>query len=378
MQYTGRPTYESYCPSHCLKTWKDHLPFQALLEAGKVKCQWCGDTIEQYQFIYRCDNRECIKCVCYYCHWSGEEYCKVDDCHLRFRFLCSEHHDIEYDGELCSSCFIPGIANMFAGLRLSDPSDAVLDLKKGMKQKYFPTDALKFNTHDASMKLRVVSFNINGKSPVAGRKIVGDAFLSCCRADVVLLQDSTWIPSKVMGHFGQTDEEQHYTRYTVAGESKEASVAFDQDKFELAYHLKEPHYYASLRSQHAEMGQLIMKVTRSDAFYRDLADMLSRICIVALRCKKNFRKMFIATSYHGMYKNANETYKRTAIKWVFAMSGLFNLPFIVGGDFNYDLNNIPAYMGLLMPTHIHDPRRPNWFDWIVPSRGKPMLFLLSI
>jgi hypothetical protein len=270
----------------------------------------------------------------------------------------------------------------FSSLSLTDDSK-LKGVKEEISKKLTLCQGLvarSFNRPHATL----VSMNINGstagKQSSAGnparRRIIGESFLAACQADIVLFQDSNWKPDKVIVHFNAIFTSR---RYAAIGE-RCAFVVFDQCKYKQVavptaglfsaknlkqkiaaqhFDLRDPRY--ALRSR-GTPAQLVLSAINYT---------LERLTMVLLQEITTDRRIIVC-SYHGPYR-CTELHTIACASWAYALvidwARQCNCQFIIGGDFNADVEDLAP----VLPTHNHDPRRPNLYDWILPSSPTVLL-----
>lgn len=241
--------------------------------------------------------------------------------------------------------------------------------------------ALSRSSLSTAVERVVVSMNINGSNSGTGdsdrRKVIGEAFLASCQADVILIQESPWTSKNIAKHFGdergfEMDAHQMKKVYDCyeCTNLKDASILVDRNTFNVEWQLTRASDFSSFvpsRNSGISFGSLPHLVSANYVtITANIYFLLERATFLRLRDIETGR-VLVVCSYHGPYKVDDATSSACA-DWIFQLTAWFaqGENYVVGGDFNIDIEQKLPTLPVL-PTHHHHPSRPNHYDWIVPS-----------
>ena len=174
--------------------------------------------------------QKCFGFVCLECADKFDPSYRCLDCNKLFSFICYKH-GTRAVSQRCNTCV--GLMEYSALDKVYDWGNTISEIKRQSHGRVSLQDSL--SSKSTKGLLKVVSFNVNGSTKkhaygavgnLQRRKLVGEAFVTACQGDVILLQDSPWEPTHIMLHFNTPHQ------YNVVG-SKCAAVAFDKNKFDL-------------------------------------------------------------------------------------------------------------------------------------------------
>lgn len=334
-------------------------------------CELCSDEVSISTGRFCCQEPACLNVVCLDCVSKNIDEKRCVSCHHLFLTFCSSHHCRKRGTQTCNSCLIH---SKFSAMSMHGVSKDIIqgkieDMKQQAHQHLSFEEALSQKSFTGATR-KIVSFNINGSSAkgnVQRRKIVGEAFLAACKADIILLQDSPWSESKIMNHFNEDEAVRHYE---VVG-SKCAAIAFDTKTFQQHDHanrttdyetFKPPEEYEDI--EFYEIGHSV--AAKDNRVLANIFYLLDRTTIMVLR-EIGTDTLIVVASYHGPWSSVSETLAQQIRLWLESLvawyGSTFKCEYILGGDFNIDISHCAS----VIPTHNHDPRRANNLDWIVVS-----------
>ena len=312
-----------------------------------------------------CVEPGCSNVMCMSCEY--QKRCK--SCKFQFLPFCASHYHRGKGEQNCNNCL--GVFK-FSALSLDDVDDEKIieDMKQQTHQRVSLGELLPQKSFTEKTR-KVISFNINGKSIVGNarrRKIIGEAFLAACQADIILLQDSSWKQSKILDHFN----ENHNVRQYLPVGTRCAAIAYDEKSFKMHAHADRGFDYTAFAPPAAYANMCFHNsghntAANKNAVLANIYYLLERATIIVLEEVDSENSIIVVASYHGPWKGVSATEAVGICKWLVSLIGwyasIYKCEYLLGGDFNIDITDCVD----VMPTHNHDPRRTNHLDWIVPS-----------
>lgn len=228
--------------------------------------------------------------------------------------------------------------------------------------------------------ISLVVWNVGGPSAGKGtaskRKRVITGLLESKQPSLVLVQEFSWI--KIKRH--NTWKDAHITdRYEYIGH-KEACILYDTDELEVKDLTKE-----------TEIRTILEKMLRKEELSPGFTP-LGRMCLSEIKTTETTKGVptthFLCVSWHGSH---NSRKKADLLKefenflvFMEAIEDHYDLPLLIGGDFNLQYKDIPEKFknsGSGLIAHMYDPlkrRRSRLIDFYIGSSTLPLSEIAAV
>ena len=196
----------------------------------------------------------------------------------------------------------------------------------------------------SSSTLKVMLFNINGKSPAAARNVLVPRIVEKMNPDILLLQETT--TDKLVAALAAEGREYEQVH---SSNKKESRILYDTNVFERVERESDELDKAIVRALHHAQGeepQMQLKPKDGNPRVIGIRKLLNdRVCWVCLKRKTggNTAKPIILVSFHNVNNRSSRRGAKVFCRAVAAMTGL---DVLAGADFNCNIEKIgPEELG---------------------------------
>lgn len=218
--------------------------------------------------------------------------------------------------------------------------------------------------------ISLVVWNVGGPSAGKGtaskRKRVITGLLESKQPSLVLVQEFSWI--KIKRH--NTWKDAHITDRYEYIRHKEAGILYDKNKLEVINLTEE----TEIRTK---LDEMIRKKKLPQGFTP-----LGRMVISEIKTKAGPKTHFLCVSWHGSHNSRKkadllEEFKNLLV-FMEAIEDHYDLPLLIGGDFNLQYKDIPEKFknsGSGLIAYMYDPlkrRRSRLIDFYIGSSTLPL------